>query len=536
MTAVGTWPRLLLVAATWSALAGGGCQRDAARPANRGESAAAEAGPGGHAAAMADVASIRPQVEHFCGGCHAVPAPETFPRDAWYDEVKQGYDFYYVSQRTDLTAPPMQQVVSFYRSLAPARLDVPPPATSRDVAPRTFRREPISTPEGVAIPAVSHLRWWPAADPAGALLVCEMHAGDVRALSFPGGGPASPSLLARVPNPAHVEPTDLDGDGRTDFVVAVLGSFPPEDHDRGQVVWLRQRETGGQWDSLVLQDGLGRVADVQPADFNEDGRLDLVVAEFGWRRTGRILLLEQVGRSAAGDPQFETRVLDPRHGTIHVPVIDLNGDGHDDFVALVSQEHEVIEVFLGSGDGTFERETIFAAGDPSFGSSGIQLVDLDGDGDEDVLYTNGDTLDSHYVKPYHAIHWLENTGRFPFVPHELARMPGAFRAVAADLDGDGDRDIAACAYLPAGLRAAHTASHGEFSHDSLVWLEQRRGDGFVLHPLSSLNQDGFVALDIGDLDGDGDNDLAVGRFSSQSLPAPHSIDVWWNEDARPPPH
>ena len=66
-------------------------------------------------------------------------------------------------------------------------------------------------------------------------------------------------------------------------------------------MWLR----GGAEDDesvVVLLDGLGRVADVQPADFDRDGDLDLVVAEFGWRETGRLLMLEQI-RSG-----FKTRI------------------------------------------------------------------------------------------------------------------------------------------------------------------------------------------------------------------------------------
>src|SRR5690242_4176403 len=48
------------------------------------------------------VASINPdelhsQVTAFCGDCHALPSPEGFPKQAWHDEVKQGYDFYFDS-------------------------------------------------------------------------------------------------------------------------------------------------------------------------------------------------------------------------------------------------------------------------------------------------------------------------------------------------------------------------------------------------------------------------------------------------------
>src|SRR5207237_8018061 len=131
-------------------------------------------------------------------------------------------------------------------------------------------------------------------------------------------------------------------------------------------------------------------------------------------------------------PVFAPRVLDNRHGATHVPVADLNGDGKPDFVALMSQEHETVVAFLNEGGGRFRKETIYTAPHPSFGSSGIQLVDLDGDGDLDVLYTNGDSLDAPYLlKPYHGVQWLENTGSFPFTHHRLADVYAARRPLAA---------------------------------------------------------------------------------------------------------
>ena len=104
--------------------------------------------------------------------------------------------------------------------------------------------------------------------------------------------------------------------------------------------------------------------------------------------------------------------------------------------------------FLNVGGGRFRREVIYDAPHPAFGSSGIQLVDLDGDGDRDVLMTNGDSLDSRLLRPDHGVRWLENRGRYPFRHHHLASLYGAHRAVAADLDGDGDLDIVAASFLP----------------------------------------------------------------------------------------
>ena len=63
-----------------------------------------------------------------------------------------------------------------------------------------------------------------------------------------------------------------------------------------------------------------------------------------------------------------------------MPVGDLNKDGRPDFVALISQEHETVVAFLNEGNGRFRKETIYTAPHPAFGSSGIQLIDLDGQG------------------------------------------------------------------------------------------------------------------------------------------------------------
>jgi hypothetical protein len=330
--------------------------------------------------------------------------------------------------------------------------------------------------------------------------------------------------LAALDFPAHIEPVDLNLDGAKGFLVAELGSREPADHDRGKVVWLRP-ETPEGFLSIPLQEGLGRVADVQAADFDGDGDgdLDLVVAEFGWHTTGRILLLRN--QSGQGpEPQFTLEVVDERHGAIHVPVADLNRDGHPDFVALVSQEHEVVDAFLNKGDGTFWKERLYDAGDPSRGSSGIELIDIDGDGDLDVVHTNGDSFDSYYVKPYHGIRWLENTGSFPFLVHELTAFPGVHRAMAADLDGDGDMDIVACAFLPEQLEDG--ADRQAFN--SVIWLEQVAPGQFVRHVIEHGNPS-HATLVLADFDEDGDIDVVVGNFASNDGEASPLATIYWNE-------
>ena len=178
-------------------------------------------------------------------------------------------------------------------------------------------------------------------------------------------------------------------------------------------------------------------------------------------------------------PVFTNHTIDPRTGGIHIIPVDFNHDGKMDFVTLLAQEHETVLAYInkGTGDFSFEQKVIYAAPHPNWGSSGIQLVDLDKDGDLDVLLTHGDTFDDGIVKPYHGIQWLENTGSYPFVEHTLAQMPGVHRAIAADIDGDGDLDIVACALLASG------SDVDEKTLPALVWLEQTKPGVFVRHTI-----------------------------------------------------
>jgi hypothetical protein len=337
------------------------------------------------------------------------------------------------------------------------------------------------------------------------------------------GNPAAEgplTVLATIPHPAHVLSTDVDRDGVKDLLIGDLGEFFPADHKNGSVIWMRGLDSGkfgAHW-----LDGWPRVAHVEAADFNRDGKHDLAVAAFGWRKVGQIAVLEN-RTTTASNPSFATHVVDPRPGGIRAIPADLNHDGHMDLVVLLAQEHEAVLAYInkGAGDFSFEQKTIYAAPHPNWGSSGIDLVDLDGDKDLDVLLTHGDTFDDGIVKPYHGIQWLENTGAYPFTPHTLAQMPGVHAAKAGDIDGDGDLDVVAAALLAGG------ADVDEQTLPALAWLEQTKRGTFVRHTIE-MGIPRHATLDVGDIDGDGDPDIVAGNFSIGRAVLPW-VNVWVNE-------
>jgi FG-GAP-like repeat/FG-GAP repeat len=414
----------------------------------------------------------------------------------------------------------VDKVISYYESQSPRFLPSPEPWPEPGHDPERFARHPFRAPTGVLnSPAVANVRFQRTTpDGPTEIIAVDMAAGLVMSAD-PGAPQGLLTTIGRVPNPCHTEAVDLDRDGRMDLIVANLGGVKPEDHTRGSVVWL-QGQPGGGYKAVTLASGLPRVADVQAVDVDGDGDLDLIVAAFGWRTSGGIFLLEN-RTTDYKSPVFVKREIDPRCGAIHVPVADLNGDGHPDFVAVFAQHYESVVAFLNDGKGNFRAETIDQAPHPAWGSSGIELVDLDGDGDLDVLVTNGDMLDDFQVKAYHGIRWLENRGTFPFVPHVVANLPGAHRARAVDLNGDGHLGIVACGFVD--FNAEGTALKAVATYPSLVWLEQTSPGVFVRHTLERGGR--HVTLDVGDYDHDGYPDIVVGNFRTGTGPW---LEVWEN--------
>jgi hypothetical protein len=457
----------------------------------------------------------------YCSDCHQAPDPNAFSKADWPREVHRGYRFQIELGRDGLETPPVSETVHYYVSLAPQTLPQPRPIPFAIDQESRFRRSSIDVPSANGA-ALAFISWQK--DPRTGIpqmFFSDMMGGVVQAwaphsLQF--------EVLCETPHPAGIEWCDLDSDGLTDLVVSDLGSFQPADDDEGKILWLRQTQNG-KFEALSIAEGLGRVSESRTADFNNDGLVDIVVAEFGWIQTGNILLFFQ-RLSESGVRTFEKLVVDERHGTIRVPPLDLDGNGLMDFVALVSQEHEAVDVFLNRGNSRFERIPLCNAGDPAFGFSGLQPADLDNDGDTDFIVSNGDMFDSFSIKPYHGLKWLQNHGSLKFTEHPLLIMPGVHGIATGDLDNDGDTDIVASAFFPQTLLLQMSEPERN-AVVSAIWLEQTGPGDFQPH-LIEQGQPSHACACVADADSDGDLDVILGNFAAGASEAGEPFVIFEN--------
>ncbi|MCE9581813.1 MAG: FG-GAP-like repeat-containing protein [Planctomycetes bacterium] len=429
-----------------------------------------------------------------CERCHAIPAPTILPSKEWRRIMG---DMNRLMHMDNKPADPraMEEILSWYEKHAPSEFEKLPAAP--DAGALEFRKESVGMAHGTE-PRVANVN---IADLDGdgklETVVCDGGSNSVSLLKRTGKG-WEEQILAVCTAPGHSAVVDADGDGDLDVVVAGLGNLMPTDEATGTILLLENNGAKG-WTRREIATGLPRVADAEPADVDGDGDMDFIVGAFGWRKTGFIGWLRNDGGG-----QYTIAKLTDRTGPIHVPVADLDGDGRADFLALVAQESESIFAYMNKGGGTFEAKPIFEAKNPLFGSSGIQIVDLDRDGDLDVLYSNGDALDDPTAepKPYHGVQWLENKGELKFEVHDIGRCYGAYRAIAVDLDGDGDLDVAVAVLFG---KWADTHASG------LLWYENDGARNFKRHDVASAPSH-IITLAAGDLDGDGIPELVSGRM------------------------
>ena len=222
----------------------------------------------------------------------------------------------------------------------------------------------------------------------------------------------------------------------------------------------------------------GEPAQVATADFDGDGREDLLFSSF---ETNRLAVLLGNG-SFSFDPVVTD--LAGQIGTaaiLGVAADDLNGDDRIDVV--FTQANEKIWLLFGNGDATFQAPTSLTPGG-ALQITQVAIDDVTGDGDDDIAaaYEGGVIV-------------LPGNDDGTFDPATLVNTGStSWGLLLADVDGDTDID------LVTGSRTAINRGGG-------IFTETRT------HPVAATGVGLGIALE--DLDDDGLPDLLVPASASQ---------------------
>lgn len=309
--------------------------------------------------------------------------------------------------------------------------------------------------------------------------------------------PGSPFPCGKAPNDIAV--ADLNHDGNPDLVIAntetpyitILlgdgkGGFKPSPH------------------SPFATQSYPHVHGIAVADFNGDGKLDVVTESWG-RNQILMLLGDGAGNLILPGKPFNTG----KRPYERLRSADFNKDGKPDIVTT-DLDINAVSILLGDGKGELHDAPAspLAAGAAPWA---VAIDDMNHDGNADlvILPYEPDVPDPKQVGG--TVLLGDGKGGFAKMsgsPFSLAGCRGPDLVATGDFNGDGFRDIAVlCA-----------------QNDKVMLYMGSKTGAFQISTLEVKT--GWSGLAVADLNGDGKDDIVVSNNTGEKNPAPGTLTIF----------
>jgi hypothetical protein len=304
-----------------------------------------------------------------------------------------------------------------------------------------------------------------------------------------------------VPGPMALAAADFNGDGHTDLVVAESPGFS----ERLAVLLGNGDGTFRSGGTLTFP-GTGPVS-VAVADFNHDGKADLVVTAAG---TSNPATQGYTGGNVSvwfgnGDGTFRPGPSFPDNlGPLAVGAGDINGDGNPDIV--VADAAGSLNVLLGDGTGAFQYSAAYHVG--NLHPFALAVGDLNKDSKADVVEVDRGVYNpSTHSYDNGKVNVLLSSGGglqpvWSMPTRDVTDLtdPGQVSVALLDFNGDGTLDLALAKERKNSLAVLLGNADGTFSRS---WAT-----GTIDRP---------TALTAGDFNEDGKTDLAVASSGNNTV-------------------